>query len=160
MDNINRKAAPRREVVRIDREGAWGRVEYLHLLDCGHTEKRKRATRSKFLSCAWCVVAEQTDQQMKRLIPVSDKTTPLAVDDDLLDVVGSQLAMGEKLLAQARAEVASHFNVPVESVDIVVEDDEGEMRISFALIFVPSTDLMRILRNLDGNTSHGHGGVV
>jgi hypothetical protein len=158
VDKVNRKSAPRRAVVRIEREGAWGRVEYAHLLDCGHTERRKRASRSEFLSCAWCVVAEQTDKEMKQ-IAVSAKSSS-QVDDDLIDQFGSQLAMTEKLVAQVRAEVASHFSVPVESVDIVIEDDDGEMRMSFALIFLPSSDLMKFFKKIDQSPSPQDDGVV
>lgn len=149
MDKVNRKAAPRRQVVGIEREGAWGRVEYAHLLDCGHTERRKRATRSKYLSCAWCVVAEQTDAELRQL-SISPKQTQDS-GDDLLDVVGSQLAMTERLVAQVRAEIASHHQVPVESVDVIVSDEDGEITLSFATIFIPATDIAPILRRLANN---------
>lgn len=50
MTTEHRKA-PRRSVVEISREGAWGRVKYKHLLSCGHTETRPRAATSPTL--AW-----------------------------------------------------------------------------------------------------------
>jgi hypothetical protein len=104
------------------------------------------------------VVAEQTDKEMKQ-IAVSAKSSS-QVDDDLIDQFGSQLAMTEKLVAQVRAEVASHFSVPVESVDIVIEDDDGEMRMSFALIFLPSSDLMKFFKKIDQSPSPQDDGVV
>lgn len=138
--------------MQIDREGAWGRVEYAHLLDCGHTERRKRASRSKYLSCAWCVIAERKDEELRDLKPVDRNVMP--EDDDYLDAVGSQLATTERMLAKVRAELASRFNVPAESVDIVVSDEDGRVGLSFATIFIPATDLVRIIKNMDANTSH------
>lgn len=150
MDNVNRKAAPRRAVVGIEREGSWGRVEYAHLLDCGHTERRKRATRSKFLSCAWCVIAEQTDTELKQLTGPG-KSNAMQANDDLLDLVGSQLAMTERLIAQVRAEIASEHYVPLEAVDVIVSDEDGEMQLSFATIFIPASDITPILRRIANN---------
>ena len=36
------RKSPLREVEQVARSGAWGRIEYHHLLSCGHTEVRKR----------------------------------------------------------------------------------------------------------------------
>lgn len=149
--NVNRKKAPRREVVSIEREGAWGRVEYLHLLDCGHTEKRKRASQSKFLSCAWCVIAEQTDSEMKSLLTANKGLSNFQADDDLVDEFGSSLAVTERMIGQLRAEVSAKYEVPVDAVDVVISDEGGQPELSYAIIFIPATELSHLLRNLTSN---------
>lgn len=139
---MNRKSAPRRTVVRIDREGAWGRVEYAHTLDCGHTERRKRPAKTTVLACAWCVVAEEQDQKMKALATTS---APGGADDDLFDPLGISLAASEKAVAKLRGDLAGRFDVPLEYVDVVTSDDDGMLAVSYAVVFIPAGDIPAIL---------------
>lgn len=123
----------------------------MHLLDCGHTEKRKRASQSKFLSCAWCVIAEQTDSEMKSLLTANKIKPAIQADDDLVDEFGSSLAVTERMIGQLRAEVSSKYEVPIDAVDIVVSDEDGQSELSYAVIFIPATELANLLKNLTSN---------
>lgn len=145
MDKVNRKAAPRRSVVRIDREGAWGRVEYVHELDCGHTERRKRPAKTGLLACSWCVIAEQKAEQLRELAVVPTRKATEA-DEDLLDEMGMSLAMSERQIAKLRATLASKFDVPLEAVDVVVEDNEGVLGVSYAVVFIDASEIAMMLR--------------
>lgn len=144
LDDVNRKKAPRRTIVSVEREGAWGRVEYAHLLDCGHIEKRKRPAKTDYISCAWCVIAEEQDKEMRLLPTAVSKEVP--VDDDLMDPMGTFLASSEKALASLRGDLARRFDVPVDYVDVVTIDEDGELKISYAVVFIPAGDIPFILQ--------------
>lgn len=137
------KSAPRRTVVRIDREGAWGRVEYAHELDCGHTERRKRPSKTKVLACSWCVVAEEQDQKMRSLAQSPVRSS--GADDDLLDSLGVSLAASEKEVAKLKAELAARFQVPLDYIDVVTSDDDGYLAVSYAIVFIPAGDIPAVL---------------
>lgn len=139
---MNRKSAPRRTVVRIDREGAWGRVEYAHLLDCGHTERRKRPAKTAVLACAWCVVAEEQSEKMKALAVAPAQS---GADDDIFDPLGISLAASEKAVAKLRGDLAGRFEVPLEYVDVVTSDDDGTLAVSYAVVFIPAGDIPALL---------------
>ena len=72
-ERISRKAAPRRTILEIIKSGSWGRVEYRHRLECGHTEVRKRASSAPVISCTWCVVAERTDGELRKMVQTPHK---------------------------------------------------------------------------------------
>jgi hypothetical protein len=151
VDKVNRKSAPRRTVVRIDREGSWGRVEYAHVLDCGHTERRKRASKTAVLACSWCVIAEKQDEQM-RALAVAPRTDAGA-DDDLLDALGGSLAASEKEIAKLKGDIAARLGVSVDYVDVVVEDEDGVLSISFAMVLIPAGDIPAFLARSDSPAS-------
>ena len=134
MTTEHRKA-PRRDVVRISREGAWGAVKYHHLLSCGHTETRQRASESKRLACAWCLRAKDKDNEIKALSPAKREPSE-SLDEAMVE--------GEINLSKIKASISAKFRIPIEAVDIVAVDDGGQLRISHALIFLSSADVSRI----------------
>lgn len=142
MEKINKKSAPRQKVTTIDREGAWGRVEYLHRLECGHTERRKRPAKTNVVACSWCVVAEKQTEVLQSFA-VARPVNP--ADDDLFDSISSLIAVSEKEVAKLKAEIASSFEVPPEYVDVAVEDNEGVLSVSYAVIFIPAQDIQTLL---------------
>ena len=149
-DKINKKSAPRQKILGIEREGAWGRVEYLHLLVCGHTERRKRPAKTKIISCSWCVVAEK---QTEVLQSFATKLPQSPAEDDVFDRLSSLMAVSEREVSKLKAEIASELNVPVDYVDVVVEDDDGTLSVSYAIIFLSAQDIKNILlHNLKENT--------
>lgn len=137
--NVNRKKAPRRQVVDVVRTGSWGRVVYEHKLDCGHVESRKRKAASSTLSCAGCVLAEQKDAEL------SLQPRRVADDETILDLLGSRLAVSEKDAAQMKAALIAKLNVPQEAVDMVLDDDEGTLQLSYAVILLSADEVMRML---------------
>jgi hypothetical protein len=131
------RRAPRREVVSIERTGRWGQVTYQHKLSCGHVESRQRPAQSQTLACAWCLRTSSIDQEMKALtspqIPTHIKEEQSIVDLEM-DV--------EKL----RAGIASKFSIPVDAVDISVQDIRGELVITSAIVFLSAIDVGRLGR--------------
>lgn len=153
MEKINKKSAPRQKVTAIDREGAWGRVEYLHRLECGHTERRKRPAKTGVIACSWCVVAEKQTEVLQGFAVARPSTPP---EDDLFDRLGSLIAVSEKEVAKLRAELASAFDVPIEYVDVAVEDEDGTLSVSYAVLFIPAQDISTLLaKRLDTSDEIG-----
>lgn len=141
---VNLKAAPRQQIVEINRVGSWGRVEYHHLLDCGHTEIRKRAASTKTLACPGCVLAAKHEAQQSREQKLMELMDPA---DDLLDLIGSEMAASERTAAQVRAGLSARLGVPPEAVDVATDvDDEGRMRVSYAVILLSVDEIARLIR--------------
>ena len=147
-EDVNKKKAPRQKVVSVEREGAWGRVEYVHQLECGHTERRKRPAPSDVMACSWCVVAENKGAELQTLAQTPARES---IDDDFMDGLGISLASSEKAVAKLRADIASRLKVPADYVDIVTLDDEGVLSVSYAVVFIPAGDIPGLLAEPSDN---------
>lgn len=130
-----RRRSPRRKVVEIKRIGAWGDVSYHHVLSCGHTEIRKRSASTDELACAWCLRAEQKNEEIKAL---TARMRPLRTEDEAL-------ADDEVKIERTRAALATRFAIPVDAVDILAEDISGQLIIRSATIFLSSQDVTRLV---------------
>lgn len=135
---VNRKSAPRQQVVSIQRIGNWGRVEYHHTLACGHTAIRKRASTTEVLACDGCVLAEQHQTNLT-------KETPGGTDDEIYDPLHTQIAITEKETAIIKAGLVAKFGVPAEAVDLVLGDDEGVLRLQYAVILLSADEVHQYL---------------
>jgi len=129
------RKAPRQDVVTISREGAWGKVEYRHLLSCGHTEVRVRAASTPKLACAWCLRAAEKDGEMKAL---TAGAIPVHVD------INEKNAEEEIDISRMKAAIASRFKIPLEAIDIVASDISGNLVVKHALVFLSSSDIARL----------------
>lgn len=136
---VNRKAAPRRQVVQIERVGSWGRVEYLHHLECGHISSRKRAATTDVLACDGCVLAQQHEENLRK------QDDHGAVNDEIWDALGSQIAISEREAALIKAALVAQFGVPAEAVDVVLGDDDGVMRLQYAVILLSADEVRALL---------------
>lgn len=141
MTTEHRKA-PRRAVVEISREGAWGRVKYKHLLACGHIEVRPRAASTPTLACAWCLRAEEKNEEIKALV----------AGTQLIDTtdINQKLANEEIDISRTKAIIATRFQIPIEAIDVVVADVNGNLVIQHALLFLSGSDVARLSRNQAG----------
>jgi hypothetical protein len=110
-------------------------------LACGHTERRKRPAKTEIISCSWCVVAEK---QTEVLQSFATKRPQSPAEDDVFDRLSSLMAVSEREVSKLKAEIASKFNVPVDYVDVVVEDDDGTLSVSYAIIFLSAQDIKTI----------------
>lgn len=142
MTTEHRKA-PRRSVVEISREGAWGRVKYKHLLSCGHTEIRARAATSPTLACAWCLRAEAKNEEIKALGAGAQIINEVDINQ--------KLANEEIDISRTKAIIATRFQIPIEAIDVVVADVNGNLIIQHALLFLSASDVARLSRNQSGN---------
>lgn len=144
-EEINKKTAPQRLVVDIEKTGQWGAVEYRHRLECGHTEIRKRVMPTKRLACSGCVLAGQITD---RVAPIQGRSVKIIDPMDAADIMGDDLYgfANEIDISKAQAIIAKRLGVPIESVDVVAEvDDEGALRISYALIFIEASIVYRLI---------------
>lgn len=127
-----RRKAPRRKITEIEKTGRWGNVSYLHHLSCGHIESRKRASATSEIACAWCLRAEQKNEEMKALVRVAP-----------LPQIEPSLADEEVKIEKTRASLAIRFGVPQDAVDISVEDVAGILQIRSATIYLSASDVAR-----------------
>ena len=132
---VNRKSAPQREVLSIERTGSWGKVEYRHRLACGHTDVRKRPSSSPKIACTLCVVAEAKAVELRALIqPRKQEFEPLP---DSPDVVADDIAEAELEIQKLRGALASFLSCSPEAIDVVMEvDDEGKLEAQYVHIFL------------------------
>ena len=145
-DDISRKAAPRRAIIEIVKTGSWGRVEYRHRLECGHTEVRKRASTAPSISCVWCVVAENKDTELRNLVAQQPVRDVIVDVNDLLDDGFADDAIADEDAGRMRAGLANHLGVPVEAVDVVIGDVDGRLEVQYAIVFLD----VRSARRLSG----------
>lgn len=131
------RRAPRRKIVGVSREGAWGKVKYKHTLECGHTEVRTRASSTPSLACAWCLRVDLRQKEINSLSPTSRgpyiDTSPSMASDEII-------------LSKTRAFLSSRFGVPLDAVDIISNDINGNLEINYAIIFLSSGDVARLMK--------------
>lgn len=147
-ERISRKAAPRRAILEIIKSGSWGRVEYRHRLECGHTEVRKRASSAPVISCTWCVVAERKDDELRKLAQTPVRDVLIDVSDLLDDGFGEDI-IAEDDANRMRAGLSAKFGIPVESIDTVLEDVDGHLQVQYVVLFLDASSARR-LGGLDG----------
>lgn len=131
-----RRKAPRRQIVKIDKIGSWGNVSYHHHLDCGHVEIRNRTAPAPQIACVWCLRAGEKEKELKLLIRPSD-----------ISIEERSLVDDEIKIERSRAAIASRFGVPLDAVDISSEDYAGKLIIRGATIYLSPEDVDRIERN-------------
>lgn len=142
-EDISRKKAPKRDVIEIVKAGSWGKIEYRHRLSCGHVEARKRVAPAPQMACTWCVVAEEKDQDLRRLT-APQPTRQVIVDvADIIDDMNADLA-GEENASVVQAGLAASLKVPLDAIDVVLEDDGGELRLAYAVVFLTAADARRL----------------
>lgn len=92
------------------------------------------------------MVAEKQTEVLQSFA-VARPTSP--AEDDLFDVIGSLIAVSEKEIAKLKVDIASGFDVPLEYVDVAVEDEDGTLSVSYAVIFIPAQDIKTLLAKKD-----------
>lgn len=139
---MSKKQAPQQTVVSISKYGEWGKVEYAHKLECGHTEVRKRASRAPKIACEQCVKANTARQMLSKFVPIK-------VEDEFVweDDVASSIAKLEQDIGRLRAGIASKFNIGPESIDVITEETEEGARVSYVVIILDAEQALLI-----GNT--------
>lgn len=135
MTTEHRKA-PRRKIESIDRLGNHGSVKYHHLLECGHTEIRARASRAPKLGCAWCLRTESKATEMAAL--TISYPEPLDYDE--------RLSQNEIQVARLQGSLAKALGVPTEAVDLVVTERGGDLTVESAVVYLSPRDIERMAR--------------
>lgn len=140
---INKKKAPQNKVLGISRVGRWGSVCYIHSLDCGHLEERKRPAKTEFIACAKCVMAEDFAEKTKDLVRFGvgyESITEIDMTPDPLEIVFSS---SEANVDRTKNRIAEVFGVQADDVSVFVEQDEN-MLITGATVFISAIDIARI----------------
>jgi len=136
---VNKKSAPQKNIVSIEKQGGWGDVSYYHKLECGHIEVRKRASTAPKIACTWCVIGEQKGKELRALTIVQPPT--LEEVWDFYDETTSE----EVDVAKLRAGVANAVGCAQESVEVVsIVDEENVLRVSYVTVFLDFETAKRI----------------
>lgn len=133
-----RRQAPKRAVKEIRRVGTWGNVRYEHVLECGHSEYKPRASRADRLACMWCVKAIEKDEEMKSFTAPPPSIIAEYADDNT--------ASSEIHLGRVRASLASVMKVPLEAIEIVASENRGVLEIRAAYVFLSAGDISRLIQ--------------
>jgi hypothetical protein len=127
-----RRKSPRRKIKSIERIGTWGNLKYHHLLECGHTEVRPRASSAPKLACAWCLRVEDKKDELSLLAPVNNQS-----DENFDEMFIKQLDNESRV----RAEISKRLQVPVDAIDVTIDDISG---IRAARVFFSPSDVSRM----------------
>ena len=138
---VNKKSAPQKKIVSIDKQGEWGDVSYYHKLECGHIEVRKRASTAPKIACTWCVVGEEKGKELRALTLVQPPT--LEEVWDFYDTTINE----EVDIAQLRAGLASAIGCPQDSVEVVAEVTENNLlKVMYVNVFLDLETAKRIAK--------------
>jgi len=128
---VNKKSAPQKIIVSIDRKGGWGDVSYHHKLECGHIEVRKRASTAPQIACTWCVIGEEKGKELRALTIVQPPTI-----EEVWDFYDESVNE-EVNVAELRAGIASAIGCPQDSVEVISEINENNvLRVNYVRIFL------------------------
>jgi hypothetical protein len=138
---VNKKSAPQKKIVSIDKQGGWGDVSYYHKLECGHIEVRKRASTAPKIACTWCVLGEEKGKELRALTLVQPPTL-----EEVWDFYDSTINE-EVDIAQLRAGLASAIGCPQDSVEVVAEVVENNvLKVMYVNIFLDLETAKRIAK--------------
>lgn len=140
---VNRKKAPQRRILEITRTGKWGAVVYLHALDCGHLEERKRPAKTEEIACAKCVMAEDFGKQTMDLVRIGvgyETITEMEMTPDPIEILFSS---SERNVERIKSRIAQILGIQPDDVNVYVEQDEN-MLVSGATVFLSASDISRL----------------
>ena len=139
---VNKKSAPQKNIVSIDKQGGWGDVSYYHKLECGHIEVRKRASSAPKIACTWCVIGEEKGRELRALTIIQ----PPMLEEvwDFYDDTTTE----EVNVAQLRAGVANAIGCPQDNVEVVATiDDMNVLRVNYVTVFLDFAMAKKISKN-------------
>ena len=103
-----RAIAPKMAVISVGRIGPWGSVYYHHLLECGHTESRRRCAKvGDRIACIRCQEIVERRSVLADIVPQSQES-----DSD------EAIAAGMTQESRIKANIASMLGIPVDTIDI------------------------------------------
>lgn len=141
--DVNSRKAPKRSVVEISKHGSWGNYEYWHKLECGHTEIRKRAAPTDKIACRPCVQAKEKGKELQSLVVSPQRAV---FDDDFFPLEDDQQVEIEA--GSLRGALASVLQIPLEAIDVVIADIDGQLTVSSVIVFLSANDAYRISKKV------------
>jgi hypothetical protein len=133
-EEYNRKSAPQRLVLEIVKTGEWSKVQYIHRLECGHSEVRKRAAGTQKISCINCVKAQKAEDILSNLARPVVVAPP--IEETWIDGIGEDIAHTEQEIGFIRAGIANSLGIPAEAVDVVMENTDDGMQLSYVMVYL------------------------
>lgn len=92
------------------------------------------------MACTGCVLTEEHEGRIATIDPDPSE------DDLILDQLNSKLAGDEKTIAQIKASVSSHYKVPTDAVEVLIDvSDEGEVILSSVIIILSADEVVGII---------------
>lgn len=67
-----------------------------------------------------------------------------------IDDINEKLAAEEIDISRTKAIIATRFQIPIEAIDVVATDVNGNLVIQHALLFLSASDVARLSRNQSG----------
>ena len=128
------RKAPRRKILEIKRIGEWGDTHYSHRLSCGHHENRLRKSPTRSLACMTCFKSQKAEEKIK------DISKPFFTELEEEDLYV------ESEINSTKASIALHFNVSLESVDVISGYSNGSLQIQYAVIFLSPSDIEKTIQ--------------
>lgn len=129
----DRHSGPRRQVKRVRRVGLYGSVWWLHDLECGHVERRKRASTKSAIGCAAC----KSDERLLINVLRAPEFDPGR--DAQVQIEADQL----------RAKLASALGVPLDAVGVQVATGGQGLQVSGAMIFLHPEAANSVVQRFD-----------
>ena len=126
-----RAIAPKMAVISVGRIGPWGSVYYHHLLECGHTESRRRCSKvGDRIACVRC------QEIVEHRSTLAGQSTQNQEPDSDVDV-----AAGMTQESRIRANIASMLGIPAETIDVALFPTRRVM------IFLSPSEVARLSEN-------------
>ena len=145
MTQISKRTAPQRDVLGVSRTGDWGKVEYRHMLSCGHTEIRKRKSEAPQIACTLCAVAVKAKEEFGTLVVTEQRAPLLVVNDELIDWHEDKIAEEETKIREIVFLIASRFSVDVDAINVVLGGGDEEKEVSYATVFLDREAIERLI---------------
>lgn len=126
-----RAIAPKMAVVSVSRVGPWGSVYYFHLLECGHTESRRRCAKvGDRLACIKC------QEIVEHRSALADRMSP-SQESDSDEAVAAEMSQESRI----KANIASILGIPAETIDVTLHPTRR------IIIFLSPLEVTRLLEN-------------
>lgn len=126
-----RAIAPKMAVISVGRIGPWGSVYYHHLLECGHTESRRRCAKvGDRIACIRCQEIVEHRSSLADLVTQSQES-----DSD------EAIAAGMTQESRLKANIASMLGIPVDTIDISLHPTRQ------IIIFLSPQEVARLSEN-------------
>lgn len=93
------------------------------------------------MACTGCVLAEKHQKNLNEQVD-NDQFDEYS---SILDQLAHQVAMSEREAAVIKAALVSTFGVSPEAVDVVLEDDDGTLNLSYAVVLLSADEIRLIL---------------
>lgn len=130
-----RHKAPRRKVEALSHTTGYGSTWWMHRLECGHVEQRKRRSPASTVGCSACL--NELRKQTQVFIELRGLPDEAAVQEDDVAV--------ELQAQKIAAEVASRLAIPSEMVGVQIGSTPSGLKIEGVQVWIPRLNAISML---------------